>query len=255
MLDPNADTLQKYLTKAADVSGASAASLCEEAAGDPTLHVFGELLDLPSISSLSSTPHAPSLALLRLFAYGTYADYHSSPGRYPPLSDAHARKLRRLSVVALANKSNAIAYADLRAHLRVASVREVEDAVLDAVYCGLLRARLDQRAEVVEVVSAVGRDVDPREGVAGLRKMLAEWSARAEGAVARIDEDLARMQRGKEAAERERTNVKQTTDSLRAGFSTGSLPSVRGRRQPGGGPGASADGWRMGRSIRSRFDS
>lgn len=259
MLDPNADALQKYLAKVGGVSGASASALVVEATADPTLHVFGELLDAPTVAALASTAHASSLALLRLFAYGSYADYQADPGAYPAFSDAHARKLRRLSVVALANKSNMITYADLRANLAVSTVREVEDVVLDAVYAGLLAARLDQRAEVVEVVSAVGRDVDPAAGVGSLREFLDAWSASAEAVVATIDENLGKMQRDKEVAERERTNVKTTTDNLRAGFSTGSLPSIPGRERAarrGGaaGAGASADGWRLGRSIRSRFE-
>jgi len=37
--------------------------------------LFGELLDLPSVSALGASDQAQSLTLLQLFAYGTFADY------------------------------------------------------------------------------------------------------------------------------------------------------------------------------------
>ena len=39
------------------------------------VHVFAELLDVPSIRELEGSPHAPYLELLGIFARGTYQDY------------------------------------------------------------------------------------------------------------------------------------------------------------------------------------
>ena len=52
--------------------------------------MFGELLAMPNVQALreSDEAHAPHLALLELFAYGTYAQYRAAPaGTFPPLKD------------------------------------------------------------------------------------------------------------------------------------------------------------------------
>ena len=59
--------------------------------------MFGELLAMPNVQALreSDEAHAPHLALLELFAYGTYAQYRAAPaGTFPPLKDEQLEKLR-----------------------------------------------------------------------------------------------------------------------------------------------------------------
>lgn len=198
----NTRALQTYLQAASTADTASAAgAICVNATGDASVHVFGELLKMENIAAIRGTPQ---YELLRLFAYGTYAQYAVSPSRYPPLSVWHARKLRRLSVITLANRSNTLTYKALRRTLHVDTVRQVEDAVLDAIYAGLLRARLDQRAQVVHVLAATGRDTaDANE----MHALLSHWALAARGVVDAIDGTMNAMQTATTVAARERASA------------------------------------------------
>jgi hypothetical protein len=49
----------------------------------PDVHVFAELLDVPSIRELMESPHAPYYELLNIFARGTYQDYVGEHSRRP----------------------------------------------------------------------------------------------------------------------------------------------------------------------------
>lgn len=233
------------------------------ATADPGLHVFGELLECPSMTSLSGPPGA----LLRLFAYGTYSDYCKGPGEFPTLSEAHVAKLRRLSVISLACGRNELAYGELRRALGVESVRDVERVVLDCVYAGLLSARMDQRAAKVEIISVSGRDVIAEEMVGDMLRVLRAWAAGAEKLGSDIDAKIrsvndatAEATRARSAAAAEAEAVQKTV------MANGCTPStdqrfrdlrvdMYGRR----GDPTQEERMRMpipnGRSIRSRFDA
>lgn len=184
-----------------------AASLVSAATGDPNLHVFGELLSAPKVAALDGTKYQSSYDMLRLFAYHSFADYATNKSRYPALTAAHERKLRRLSVVSLANQTSSISYDSIRKCLHVESVRDVEDAVLDAVYAGLLRARLDQRAQSVLVLSATGRDIPPRSGIPDMLALLSRWVDSSRETVTSIDTIIGSVQGATANAARERAAV------------------------------------------------
>lgn len=147
------DALAGFLALAKSARKGAAASLIADATAAPGVFAFGELLDMPSIkearpllpplrarvclscshalarrpSQLEGTELSPSLALLRVFAYGTVADYNGETRRslasarrsltrpalaaasssLPPLSPAQALKLKQLTVASLAENSSA----------------------------------------------------------------------------------------------------------------------------------------------------
>lgn len=161
-----------------------------QATADPLLHEFSELLSSPSIAALAGTSERKFHDLLRLFAHGTVDDYRASPATFPPFQDGHWKKLRVLTLVSLANGNNVLAYETLKQKLAVESVRQVEDVVLDAVYSGLIRAKMDQRAAQVEIVSAVGRDVLAPQGVSEMIETLKTWVYRSTHLVEEIDDKI-----------------------------------------------------------------
>jgi COP9 signalosome complex subunit 7 len=137
---------------------------------------------------LADGPHARAFALLRLFAYGELSDWIASPDSFPPLRPAHVAKLRHLTLLRLCSSARIVPYATLleALHLDVQApsgastpvaqpVRALEDCIIDAVYAGILGARLDQRAARVEVQGCLGRDVGGPEEVLQLEQGLAEW--------------------------------------------------------------------------------
>lgn len=218
MKDEGVQALEKYLSLASSLrTPEEAASLILSATGDPSLHVFAELLTAPNLAALQNTIHHSSFDLLHLFAYQTYSDYADNKSRYPALSPLHERKLRRLSVITLAGRASTLSYDTLRRCLRLSSVRDVEDAVLDAIYAGLLRARLDPRLQTVEVLAAAGRDVPSRAGVADMHALLSNWAGSARDVVAAIDNTVAAMQSKTNDAKRERTAANASVEAARDG--------------------------------------
>jgi COP9 signalosome complex subunit 7 len=144
---------------------------------------------LPPRPQIAGTSHAPSLELLKLFAYGTWSEYKAREAELPPLSQPQVLKLKKLSAVTFAAQSKTLSYTLLMRELQLASVRELEDLLIDCMYTGLISGRLDQQAGHLEVFSAAGRDVDPKE-LAGLAATLREWHGTATGLMAEISTQM-----------------------------------------------------------------
>lgn len=225
MHNPN-DKLEYYLAVSRDVRGAAAADLCVKATTDPHLHVFSELLSTAGISELANDPvHASAHRLLKLFAYGTYAQWSAHPESYPSLSKEQLAKLRILSLVSVAAGRSCLPYSDLMFALGMTATRELEEFVLEAGYSGLVTVRLDQRAERVLVLSVVGRDVDTDGGnIETMKNTLQVWRANCQRLLKAIDGQIAfvssetqrtrRAQLQNEEIQRSVRNIVHRADSL-----------------------------------------
>jgi len=141
--------LEPFLLMSKSAKGAAAAKLVQDATTSPGLFVFAQLLELPNIKELSTNPqHAPTYSLLELFAHGTYNDYKANAASLPQLNQAQLTKLKYLSLASLASETQILPYARLLAELDMASVRELEDLIIDAIYQDIVRGKLDQKAAV-----------------------------------------------------------------------------------------------------------
>lgn len=173
--------LQQFVLLAQSARGAACAALIRKVLAHPKVFVFGELLALPSVQDLQGTEHAPALALLNTFAYGTWSDL--APDAAAALEPAMALKLKKLSVVSMCASADVLAYDVLQRAVAISSVRELEDLLISLIYDGLLRGKLDQRSNHIEVAHAIGRDVHPDE-VAQMAAKLQRWCAGAGRAAA-----------------------------------------------------------------------
>lgn len=118
----------------------------------------------------------------------------ATPGTYPNLSTNHINKLRHLTLVSLASHSRILQYLSLirdldlydasannsssggpSSHISAKDIRALEDLIIDAIYAGILSARLDQRKQRVEVESVMGRDVRGAKEVGQLSNVLEQW--------------------------------------------------------------------------------
>jgi len=52
-------------------------------------------------------------------------------------------------------------YSELLQALDMPTVRELEDLIIDAIYLDVLRGKLDQKEEQLEVEYTMGRDLEP----------------------------------------------------------------------------------------------
>lgn len=169
-----ASALQQFCLLAKSAKGAACTSLITQALEHQGVFVFGELLDMPCVKELAGTSSAPSLELLKLFAYGTWTDYKRQAAQLPALSEAAATKLKMLSVVTLSTKSKIIAYDVLMRELEISSVREVEDLLIRCIYGELLNGKLDQQLKQLDVHTCIGRDIHPSE-IATMLETLSQW--------------------------------------------------------------------------------
>ena len=94
--------LEQFIVLAKSARGGSVASLISQALEKPGLYVFAELIDMEAVAGLEGTEHAPALELLKLFAYGVWADYKARARAHalhahctPPTVQTHTRAGRR----------------------------------------------------------------------------------------------------------------------------------------------------------------
>ncbi|KAI4811683.1 hypothetical protein KUCAC02_014560 [Chaenocephalus aceratus] len=180
------------------LSGPALAQAVSSLLETPGLYVFSDILELPNVREMENGPHAPMYQLLNLFAYGTYCDYKallcgaleelselpsprvwvSSPGEQERealethfLPDSVLWLLKELHTHLrvpashytsdLASNLKCLPYSLLLQQLELKNVRELEDLLIDAVYCDIIQGKLDQRNQQVEVDCSVGRDLAP----------------------------------------------------------------------------------------------
>ncbi|KAM0790827.1 hypothetical protein ACM66B_004672 [Microbotryomycetes sp. NB124-2] len=152
--------LEPFVLLAKSARGAAAANLIGQACAAPGVFAFSELLEVPSIHELqSSEQYGASHRLLQVFAYGTWSDYKDSQASLPALNTAQENKLKQLSILTLAQQTRTIPYNVLMTRLDLASVATLEDLLIDAIYSGIMTARLDQKMARLEVLTTIGRDV------------------------------------------------------------------------------------------------
>lgn len=193
--------LEPYILLAKSAKSAAAAKLITEATSAPGCYVFSELLDFDGIQALANQEeYVKSFRLLQLFAYGTFIQYlNAAPGTYPSLNEAQEEKLRHLTLISLGSKNRNLSYSllleqfglsspteqsksipsssDLTVQLQQihsSTMRKLEDLIIDAIYAGIISARLDQSRQRVEVENVMGRDVQVEE-VSNLSSALHDW--------------------------------------------------------------------------------
>ena len=186
--------LEQFTLLARSARGAAAAELVRRALEAPGLHVFGELLDAPNIQDLETAGHGPLLTLLRIFAFGTYrALAQAAEGALPPVTEGMRRKLRLLTLVTMAETTRLLPYSSLQQELEIASVRELEDLVIEGISCGAVGGKLDQRAQHFEVDFVTGRDIRKTD-VGAIVAVLAAWGNNCDNVLATIGSQVDKVE-------------------------------------------------------------
>jgi COP9 signalosome complex subunit 7 len=227
-----------FVEKAKAQNGAAGvAAVIAEAVSHEKLFVFGELLELESVKALEAdAAHGGAFRLLKLFAYGTFAG--AAGAGVEALAPEQAAKLRLLSIVTLAQDVKVIPYASLLSQLQITEIRELEDIVIDAIYSGLMNAKLDQKNKAVEVLSAIGRDVDPAD-IAKMQQKLAQWAGASQSVVEAIEQKTqfanakaAEEKQHQAQVEEQIANVKAI---LKASADDDGMPAAKQRAMGSGG--------------------
>lgn len=211
---PGMNPLEQYVLLAKSAKGAAAAELTKQVLEAPGVYVFGELLDMANIKELASGPHEQLFNLLNLFAYGTYSDYKGSQETLPDLSAAQVRKLRHLTIVSLATKNKCLSYALLLKELDIKNVRELEDLIIEVIYADIVRGKLDQKNQQLEVDYAIGRDIRP-ESISEVISVLQEWCSGCETVLQGIETQVLKANQNKETQNRIKLQTEQDVANIK----------------------------------------
>uniref|UniRef100_A0A3B5ARK0 COP9 signalosome subunit 7A n=1 Tax=Stegastes partitus TaxID=144197 RepID=A0A3B5ARK0_9TELE len=202
----SSNTVEQLLS----LSGSALAQAISSLLETPGLYVFSDILELPNVRELENGPHAPVYQLLNLFAYGTYCDYKAS---LPELTPAQRNKLRHLSIISLASNLKCLPYSLLLQQLELKNVRELEDLLIEAVYCDIIQGKLDQRNQQVEVDCSVGRDLGPNE-LPNIVNTLQEWCTGCEAVLCGIEEQVSRANQYRESQLKVKVQVETEVSNL-----------------------------------------
>jgi len=207
--------LQQFLSMAKNSKGKAAVAMIMQLLSAPNVLVFGEILEMPHIQQLAETEDKKYLELLKIFAYGTYAEYKANAAHLPQLAPSQTRKLKQLTIVSLSADTKSIPYSVLQKELEISEVRELEDLIIDAIYQGIIQGKLDQRTKQLIVESAMGRDLKP-DSIDNMLSVLILWSNQAEILLKSIKEKVSHAnimneteKKRKEEFEKRVENVKQ----------------------------------------------
>ncbi|TID26942.1 cop9 signalosome subunit 7 [Venturia nashicola] len=206
------NALQTYLalSKTAN-SPRAAAEIVTQATSNPHTSVFAELLHTQNIQALKTSPeHASYYNLLEIFAWGTWADYQSTPG-LPALSPQQERKLRLLSLLSLAGNQANLTYASLQKALSLPDAPSLEKLVTTAIYSSMVTGTLDPAHQVANITSVAPlRDLAPGS-IPTLKATLDQWSGQCTSTLTDLEAHIASV---KEKARFRGQQEKKVQDEL-----------------------------------------
>jgi len=208
-------SLQPFLLIAKSAKGKGCTAVIEQVLQAPGVFVFGELLDMPNVKQLEGTENKAHFELLKIFAYGTYATYRENASTLPSLSPQMATKLRQLTIVSLAADNKVIPYTLLLQQLDIPNVRELEDLIIECIYQGVIKGKLDQKQKQLEIDFAIGRDIRPGQ-VAQMMNILAAWGSRSDAILSAITQKITYTAQAHEQSRKERADFDQRLEALKA---------------------------------------
>tara|TARA_R110002050_G_scaffold878_1_gene6248 strand:+ start:1643 stop:2434 length:792 start_codon:yes stop_codon:yes gene_type:complete len=181
--------LLPFVTRANDAPDASSINdILLAAVRDPAVYVFGELLEVPKVKEVGTTP---AVQLVNIFAHGTHKDLSSNQELSNLLqSEAAERKLKQLSIITLSQAHKVLPYRVLLEELSLDHVRELEDLVIDALYRGVFVGKLDQRREQFVIDETIGRDIVTSEELSNTLEVLQQWRARTRAMMQSLGEQM-----------------------------------------------------------------
>ncbi|BDA49446.1 COP9 signalosome complex subunit 7a [Coccomyxa sp. Obi] len=198
----NGSKLEGYLLLAKGARGLALADLIQKVTAEPGIFTFGELLDVPSVKELENSEASKAHKLLQLFAYGTWSDYKGNASSLPALNDQQLLKLRQLTVVSIAENKKSIAYGELLQQLELGNIRELEDLLItDCFHSGIIKGKLDQRAQRLQIHESIARDVRP-EQLQPILDSVATWMGTCNEMAEALEERMRWMLGATEAAEK-----------------------------------------------------
>ncbi|KAJ8774392.1 hypothetical protein K2173_012466 [Erythroxylum novogranatense] len=184
-----ADLVQELTKRAESLHDSSLANFILEATSHPSLYSFSDFLALPNVIQLGETEYSVYVSLLRLFAYGTWHDYRRYSAGLPKLSEHQILKLKQLSLITFAGLNKTLSYYGLMKELELPSVRELEDFLIECIYLGIVKGKLNQFKRCFKVEFAAGRDVMPGQ-LPSMIESAETWFATSDDLLSLVQEKI-----------------------------------------------------------------
>ncbi|VDP83733.1 unnamed protein product [Echinostoma caproni] len=208
------DKVEAFLNQLHTGDDTTVAETLTAATEAPGIFVFGEFLDHPAVQQLKNGPKANMFDLLNLFCYGSYEEYAAKPDKYPQLSQAQIRKLKQLSIIDAAHHQRHISYKSLFDKLGISSSRDLEDLIIELFYLEAITGKLDQQRALLEVESAIGRDIH-EEQIPELQKALDVWLNRVESVLVHMGKEIKLANERRFESEVHQRSVLEAASSLK----------------------------------------
>jgi len=157
--------LKQFCILASKQKGRACAALIQQVISNKKIFNYGDLLSMNSVNQLNEDngEYNTYYNTLELFAYGKYIDYVNNKEKYLELNDLQIIKLKQLTIVSLAEKSRNINYSILQNELDINDIRLLEDLIIDTIYLGLIKGKLNQRQQTLRIIDTMRRDVRPNQ--------------------------------------------------------------------------------------------
>ena len=189
-----------------------------------------------------------SRELLELFSYGTFEEYLEREGKEKEslrLNAKQVEKLKQLSVVTLSSSlsttttkesKRVLSYEILLQKLKLNSVRELEDFLIEKVISpGLVKGAMNQRLSVFEVHSSIGRDPDRQKGrVEEMLKTMREWKQTCDDALRDIENQIVETKTDLAMEEMRKVDLQRKQEEAEKRASANAMWGWRRRRRRGG---------------------
>merc|ERR1719422_445068 len=169
---------------------------------------------MSNIQDLENTPHSKYLALLNLFAYGTYKSLAESAGSLPEMTDLMTRKLRLLTVVSLAEQNKLLPYNLLMSELDITTVRELEDLVIEGISAGVVLGKLDQKSSCFEVDFVIGRDIRKID-MGNIVSVLTAWCDNCDSMLTNIEAQVDKVNKEKSDNNSHKASLEQKINDVK----------------------------------------
>jgi len=228
----SAELEQLFILIKANRGRAIHAMIQDRVLGNKRIFQFGEILDIPSVEALRESEYSKTHATLELFAYGTFLEYKANKERYLELTDLQEMKLKQLTIVSLAEKEKALSYETMQRDLDIPNVRAMEDLIIQSIFAGLVKGKLDQRAGIFRVTDVMGRDV-PKDKIYTIIEKLMHWKQACGKVREAIVDSTGKLARQREAGNMEQAKIQEEAINQKAAIQLSEEQNEKG----GGGRG------------------
>lgn len=223
-------TLQPFLSLCQGAEGDSAVDVIKQCLEAPGVYIFLELLQMSNVQALIGTHNENYVKLLRLFAFGSLLDYRTDPGSFPELTERMLLKLKLLTLVSLASQAKRLKYSSLMEKLEIDNLRVLEDTVIQAIYAGIIRGKLDQEQGLLEVTFSMGRDIDlgVENALDPLISKLDKWCESCEVILNSLEKQAAAANKRKENHIQEKKALEQEVEEIRSSLKFAEMEDISG---------------------------